>query len=583
MRYIWVWICLGILLFSAGSALAAGSAGGQAPAGFAVGESAPVGFSVGASEHAPSLPPALVGQINDADVREWLCLETKIAGQPLIAKVAALENWLKPALEGLAGAGLSLKWEDYQLSAEDLRAQQARVCAETDGGQAIPTGAGALKEAQSFYQKIVAGRDKFQRDFARDFNTWANQLLKDSVTAREKFNSETRPKLEQLQATAQADLDTRVRADWEARRQAVMADLRTEAEAQFRDLTADDLIGVRSKALEYFKEHWAEKIQVAERDFLLGTRARTEEARKVLLKQMDELIAQDGEARKILATEQLQGVLSDLDAKLLPEIPAVNVTEVKKLAAVKKKILAQTISAELVRARQVVDERAEKLAAARKLNENILSAEMWQQKLKADEQDLMSILDNGDLNQEKNLQLQGIFEDKWNALRQQLETAEFQSARAVLVSANRTLKAQKVARDLKVLDKILRVNFQIRQDNEKRCRAQDKNFSEEVNAFQKCVICQSVVSSQEQKALEALRDLQPRLAAARQSVSAAADHIAPYRAYSNALAEEFKNQTQQVLNDFARAEQTYLNAYAEYSNNLRYLSQKCAYLEKHEN
>lgn len=532
----------------------------------------PVALAVDGTERMPSLPDSLIKNINDADLRNWLCLESEISGQPLISKVFALENWLKPALNDLKSSGLTLKWEDYQLSAEDLKNQQNQICQATTGEQ-------ALKNTQNFYQQITTGRDKFKRDFARDFNTWANQLLKDTSDSKEKFDQNTRPRLEELRLNAQTNFETQVKNAWDLQRQKLIEDLKLEAEAQFADLKNDDPETAKNRAWEYFKEHWSSDIQSAQREFLLAINTQTKNGQEDLSKQMNDLIAQDSEAQKILATEKLQNFLSNSEANLIMATSSVETTKNKELIKVKKKILAQVITAQLSEAQQVIDERAEKLAAARELNDQIFSAEIWRQKIKSDEQDLLNILDNGDLNREKNLQLSGIFEDKWNVLRQQLEAAEFQSARAILISANRTLNQAKVSKNLKKLRGILKQNIIIRQNNEKRCKAQDKNFSAEVSAFQKCVICQSVVSSEEQKALEEAQNLQLKLTAALKKIQTLSDMTAPYRGFSNAEAENFKNQTQQALSDFYRAEQKYLEVYSGYNNNLSYLSQKCAYLE----
>ena len=531
----------------------------------------PVALAVSATERVPNLSDSLIKNIDDTDLKNWLCLEAEISGQPLIAKVFALENWLKPALNNLKDFGLTLKWEDYQLSAEDLENKQNQICSATTGEQ-------ALKNMQNFYQQINAGRDKFKRDFARDFNVWANQLLKDASDSQEKFDQNTRPQLELLSLQAQTDFENKIKTAWDLRRQKVIDDLKNKAEVQFVDLKDENLEMARNRASEYFKEHWNEEIQSARRDFLLTIGEQTKKDQDELTQKMDDLIAQDGEARKILATEKLRDFLNNSDANLFVTTTIDN-SKSKELTKVKKKILAQVIMAQFSEAKKVIDERAEKLARARELNNQIFSAEIWKQKIKSDEQDLLNILDNGDLNQEKNLQLSGIFEDKWNVLRQQLEMSEFKSARAVLISANKTLKQSKISRDLKKIDSILKQNIIVRQNNEKRCKAQDKNFPSEVSAFQKCVICQSVVSSEEQKALEEARNLRTKLTEVSKKIKTLANMTAPYRSFSNVEAEDFKNQTQQALNDFYRAEKKYLEIYAGYTNNLSYLSQKCAYLE----
>ncbi len=429
MRNIGVWVWLGILLFSVGSVLAAGSAGGQVPAVFGV---------VVGEDNRPEVAAELSRDLNGDDLKSWACETAKYGVGPLLAKTKALET----AWKGVDMSSGAVNWKNYLLPVEEIMAREEKICG-------VQSGVEAVGELQDFYDLAVAGRDKFKKDFVRDFNVWAGAEVRDGEMGK-------------------ADISE---------------------------------LGAR------LNKAWASEFDVA---------------------------------------------------------PAA----VKKIMESKRKLLGDFISGKLEQARELIK------------NSEVLKSGVLLEQSVNDEKDLMNILQNGDLNSERERQLKGIFENKWDFLRQQLEAAEALQPRAVVKQMLLKLRQVGVERDLSGWVRSARRNERVRLKNEERCANQEKNFAGKVSDFEKCVVCQSVASLPEQKAYEEFLTLRPLVEKALKMTRQAKAYRAPYEKLEAVEVENFKNELQKALDDFYRAREEYDVAYGAYEENINNLREACAYLRE---
>ena len=421
-----------------------------------------------------SIPEQAKEYASEKDLIEALCYEAKFKGGEGVAQIEALNDALKPGLEKVEQAGISINEYDLDAKASQARQKLENICLSSTVDQSIVSIDDYIafveaikKELQGEFRNNLQNlekdlqkkgeelKEKLEKEIGEEAERMAKQVEQDLTKQGEQEGAALKDQLEQLAAEFQSFMSQGEVTASQAQSKAQELANRVSTDPETKSFLSIKFQEILGQAVSLIDQAMSGSISPAEiqsmatqkvpgvveeiRSFMIEKykkQGKQEEARirQELEEKAEEIAGEEKEKLQAIG-DAFQGIEQEIESLYNQKIIEWQEYEQKFLEK-KKEIISKAIDYHFDQAKQLIDAKKNEIdqAVAEGVAEEfgIKSYQELINELEQDKQQLTQEMLNSNLNSQTINNIQGKFQLKWNDYRKKMEVIELRAPKEII-------------------------------------------------------------------------------------------------------------------------------------------------------
>jgi len=388
-----------------------------------------IAFPVYASAPSIYIPEEALLIVPEEDFVELICLESKWKGGEAMANLEAIEEVLNNSFQELKQFGINLNSSDY-LSSDSLESALSSICS-------AKTIESAFQGVDSFKNQALNLEQSLQNNLAlklrqnveKAFSNKEEEIKKSFENELDSYSQKLQKEMEERSEELIEIEDSKLRAELEARVESrVIAEVNRQAK---NDSNPDSsyYLELGKKLSEQFK---AEEDAIHKKELAEISQEIVENEKNRMQGLIDQFI-EDNTGKIDQVRDLLENIPFEINS--LKEKKEQEWLKYKDQALeTKRNIFKKVIDYYFNQAEEIIISKKDLINKAQEQNTEleILTFEEIKEKLNQDKQEILNLLLNGEITQDKINQVKNEFENKWQEIKKEMEKIETQSAEKVI-------------------------------------------------------------------------------------------------------------------------------------------------------